>query len=128
MDPSGDVLLARHRFGSPEWRLLGGFIEREEPLEAALARELREETGLEIEVGPLLEAGAGVRWAHVELVYAYRPVGGQVALSGELAELRSFAPDRLPPLRPDQRNVVERHFPRAREWARVRASVVDRGK
>jgi len=54
VDKDGHVLLARHRFGAPQWRFLGGFLDARERIEDALAREIREETGLEIEVGPIL--------------------------------------------------------------------------
>src|SRR6266852_5407955 len=52
VDPNGHVILARHRFGAPEWRFLGGFLSPRERLEDALAREVREETGIDIGVGP----------------------------------------------------------------------------
>ncbi len=116
----GKVILARHRFGSPEWRLLGGFIAREESLQDALRREIREETGLEIEVGPLLEANTGHRWARVEIVYAYRVVGGRLALTSEVLEVSAFPPSQLPPVRADQRGLVERHAEAAVSWARAR--------
>jgi len=116
----GEVILARHRFGSPQWRLLGGFIAREESLQDALRREIREETGLDIEVGPLLEANTGHRWARVEIVYAYRPVGGALALTGEVEEVRAFPASQLPPVRADQRGLVERHAAAACAWARER--------
>lgn len=118
--PDGRVLLARHRFGAPEWRFLGGFLAPRERLEDALAREVREETGLEIEVGPILEASQGFRWRRVELVYAYRPTGGAERLSSELAELRAFDPADLPEVRADQRGMIERHAPQAAAWARAR--------
>ncbi len=120
VDAQGRVLLARHRFGSPRWRLLGGFIDREERLEDALRREIEEETGLRADVGPLLEAAAGYRWARIELVYPYCVVGGEQRLSGELLELRWFPPDALPDIRADQRGLIERHTGRALEWARTR--------
>lgn len=120
VDVEGRVLLAMHRFGSPRWRLLGGFIERAERLEDALRREIEEETGLAAEIGPLLEAEAGYRWARIELVYPFRVVGGEQRLSGELAELRWFTPDTLPEIRADQRGLIERHTARALQWMRAR--------
>lgn len=118
VDEQGRVLLAMHRFGSPRWRLLGGFIQRAERLEDALRREIEEETGLRVEIGPLLEAEAGYRWARIELVYPYRVIGGTEHVSGELAELRWFTPDALPDIRADQRGLIERHADRAVRWSR----------
>lgn len=118
VDAEGRVLLARHTFGSPRWRLLGGFIARAERLEDALRREIEEETGLRVEIGPLLEAEAGYRWARIELVYAYRVTDGTERLSGELAELRWFPPGDLPEVRADQRGLIERHTTRAVTWLR----------
>jgi ADP-ribose pyrophosphatase YjhB (NUDIX family) len=115
----GKVILARHRFGTPQWRLLGGFIGREESLQDALRREIREETGLEVEVGPLLEANTGHRWARVEIVYAYRVLAGRLALTNEVLEVSEFAPDALPPMRADQRGYVERHAGDAVAWAQA---------
>jgi ADP-ribose pyrophosphatase YjhB (NUDIX family) len=118
VDRQGHVLLARHRFGAPEWRFLGGFLAKRERVEEALAREIREETGLAAEVGPLLEVVTGYRWQRVELVFAYRVSGGDEALSGELLELRSFDPADLPDMRADQRGLIERHGAAAAAWAR----------
>jgi 8-oxo-dGTP pyrophosphatase MutT (NUDIX family) len=120
VDRNGHVILARHRFGAPEWRFLGGFLSPRERLEDALAREVREETGIEIEVGPILEANQGYRWKRVELVYAYRPIGGIERLSSELIELRAFDPVDLPDVRADQRGIIERRATQAAEWARKR--------
>lgn len=119
IDRRGHVLLARHRFGAPQWRFLGGFLAPGERIEDALAREVREETGLAVEIGPLLEANPGFRWQRVELVYAYRLAGGDERLSGEVIELRAFDPADLPQVRADQRGLIERHVARAAEWART---------
>jgi 8-oxo-dGTP diphosphatase len=117
VDREGRVLLARHRFGGPQWRFLGGFIRRGERVEDALKREIREETGLAIEVGPILEVGTGFRWARVEIVFAFRVRGGTEALTAEVAELAWFPVDALPDVRADQRGLIERHLDRARAWA-----------
>jgi 8-oxo-dGTP diphosphatase len=120
VDPNGHVILARHRFGAPEWRFLGGFLAPRERLEDALAREIREETGIEIEVGPILEANQGYRWQRVELVYAYRRLGGTERLSEELVEVRAFDPADLPDVRADQRGIIERRAREAALWAQGR--------
>ena len=117
VDAQGRVLLARHRFGAPQWRFLGGFLHPKERVEDALVREVREETGLAIEVGPILEVVTGYRWARIELVFAFRVTGGTPALTAEVAELEWFAPDRLPAVRMDQRGLIERHLSAARAWA-----------
>jgi 8-oxo-dGTP diphosphatase len=122
VDPSGHVILARHRFGAPEWRFLGGFLSPRERLEDALAREVREETGIAIEVGPILEANQGYRWQRVELVYAYRPLGGTEHLSSELLEVRAFDPADLPDVRADQRGIIERRAAQAARWASQQAA------
>ncbi len=121
VDDQGRVLLARHRFGAPQWRFLGGFLHPRERVEDALAREIREETGLQIEVGPILEVVTGYRWERVELVFAYRVTSGSVALTDEVAELRGFPADDLPEVRADQRGLIERHAAAAVAWAAARA-------
>jgi len=118
IDTDGRVLLARHRFGAPEWRFLGGFLAPRERVEDALTREIAEETGLRIEVGPVLEIVTGYRWQRVELVFAYRVTGGKPALTEEVAELRGFDPADLPDVRADQRGLIERHAATAADWAR----------
>ena len=120
VDADGKVLLARHRFGAPQWRFLGGFLHPRERVEDALAREIREETGLVVEVGPVLEVVTGYRWERVEIVFAYRVSSGSATLTSEILELRSFAPDALPEVRADQRGLIERHAAAAISWAQRR--------
>ncbi len=119
IDGDGHVVLARHRFGAPQWRFLGGFLHAREAVDEALRREIREETGLEIEIGPILEVTTGFRWQRVEVVYAYRLRDGRIAsLSGEIVEVRAFPADALPEVRADQRGIIERHAGTAIAWAR----------
>jgi ADP-ribose pyrophosphatase YjhB (NUDIX family) len=82
----GAVLLVKR--GRPpmagQWTLPGGTVEAGETLDAALIREVREETGLHIDVGPVLEvfdrierdAAGRVRFHHVIIDYLCHATGG----------------------------------------------------
>ena len=102
---NGQVLIVR-RARPPAhglYTLPGGGVELGETLEGAIIREVREETGLEI--APLALVGfreaiarddAGRVERHfVILPFAARWVGGEIALSGELAEAHWRKPDEL---------------------------------
>jgi ADP-ribose pyrophosphatase YjhB (NUDIX family) len=96
----GKLLLGRRGIepGRGKWDVPGGFLEEgEEPLEG-LRRELREEIGIEVEVGRFL----GV-WNQpyqgrtaLGLTWDARPVGEPRA-GDDLVDLAWFAPHELPP-------------------------------
>lgn len=104
VDDEGRVLLTRRaiapRLGS--WDLPGGFVEEHEHPLDALRRELREETGYEIEPAELLgiwmdEYGSDST-AHTTLnmFWIARVRGGTPEAADDVSELRWFAPDELP--------------------------------
>lgn len=104
----GVVLIKRkHEPLAGHWSLPGGTLDLGETLESAAAREALEETGLAVDVGPVVEVfdrilldGAGkVRYHFVLIDYLCRPIGGElraasdavdaaVARPGDLAQYR----------------------------------------
>jgi 8-oxo-dGTP diphosphatase len=54
---AGKVVLIRRKYEplKGHWSLPGGMVEVGEPLETALTREMQEETGLVVDVGPVIE-------------------------------------------------------------------------
>lgn len=95
---AGEIVLIRR--GQPprmgEWSIPGGKLEWGESVKEALAREVREETGLEIEIVALVdvvdsvtrdEAGAVVRH-YVLIDFAARAAGGTLSPGSDAADAR----------------------------------------
>ncbi len=84
----GRIVLVRRRFepAAGRWSLPGGMLEVGEALETAVAREMLEETGLVVEVGPVAEvlerivhdADHRVQYHYVLIDYVCRPVAGEL--------------------------------------------------
>jgi ADP-ribose pyrophosphatase YjhB (NUDIX family) len=95
------VMLARRAYEPFRglWDVVGGFVgEGEHPLDG-LQREVREETGLAFEVGPLLGIWMGDYdgRATLNLYWTGRLGAGSPTPADDVAELRWFAADELPP-------------------------------
>lgn len=93
---NSEVLLVR-RGAEPargKWSIPGGLMEVGEEVEEAVRREIREETGLEIEIGGLVEVinrvvrdeGGRVQFHYVLLDYWCRHRGGEPRADSDISE------------------------------------------
>jgi len=98
--PDGQVLLLRHRLwpADSQWGFPSGFARRGEDFRQTVVREVREETGLSVRVGRLVDLRSGFRY-RVEVYYeAVLADGtdGMVLEQREVLEARLFPLDALP--------------------------------
>ncbi len=102
---AGRVVLIKRRFEplAGHWSLPGGALEVGESLEAGTAREILEETGLVVEVGPvievfdriLLDEERKVRYHFVLVDYWCRPLGGRLQAGSDVADVALADPNAL---------------------------------
>ncbi|GAA2993521.1 NUDIX domain-containing protein [Kitasatospora albolonga] len=103
-DDAGRILMQR-RSDSGLWALPGGGMELDDSLPGAAVREVREETGLDVEITGLV--GTYTDPHHIiaytdgevrrqfNVCFTARVVGGELAISDESTELRWVAPEDL---------------------------------
>lgn len=81
------------------WCLPAGFMEWDETPRQCAVRELREETGLEVELSGIFDVYSGnddPRTNAVLVLYLARRVGGELKAADDALEVRFFAFDSLP--------------------------------
>jgi ADP-ribose pyrophosphatase YjhB (NUDIX family) len=124
LNERGEVLLIR-RTDNENWAMPGGAMDIGETIAEAGVRETREETGIECEIVGLVGVYTNPR--HVmhytsndevrqecSLVFAARPVGGELRTSSESREVRWVAPEDIdrygmhPSMRQRVRHLFER--------------------
>ena len=102
----GEVLIVKRKYDplAGQWSLPGGGVELGETLEESIVREMLEETGLRIEVGPVIEVfdritrddKGDVQYHFVLVDYLCWPVGGELQAGSDVADARFIDPAQLP--------------------------------
>ena len=106
IEQDGKVLVVRNREhddGIAGWGLPGGRVERGETLAEAAAREVREETGVAVEIRAPVAVGEWLHETHdLFVVFAARILAGTPAAQGDevAVELQWVAPDEADRLMP----------------------------
>ena len=123
----GRVVLVKRRFEplAWQWSIPGGAVEAGETLEACLVREMAEETGFLVEVGPVVEVldrithddEGKVLYHFVLIDYLCWPVGGELRAGSDVAEAALAEPSELAQyeLTEKARTVIERALEMARD-------------
>lgn len=97
----GRILLGRRAPGSRNpglWSFPAGFVERGEQVESAAIREVAEEVGLVVELGPLLGLYSSEGETVVLAVYLAKTAGGEPVAADDIEAVGWFSPDELPEL------------------------------
>ena len=124
----GKVVVVKRRFEplAGQWSLPGGRLELGETLEEGLAREMLEETGLRVQVGPvvdvfdriLLDPERRVRYHYVLIDYLCRPIGGALVHGSDVAAAELVDPRDLERYRltPKANAVIQKAITVARSY------------
>ncbi|MBN1419834.1 MAG: NUDIX hydrolase [Planctomycetes bacterium] len=116
----GKLLLIRrgHEPCRGRFALPGGFIDRDETAREAVVREMREETGLDVEIERFLgffdDPGRDVRET-IALVFVLRRTGGEVRAGDDAVDFTWADPDDPPPLAFDHARVIAEYRASLRE-------------
>jgi mutator protein MutT len=129
IEQHGRIVLVRRRFEplAGQWSLPGGTLELGETLEAGVAREMLEETGLLVDVGAVIEVfdrillddERRVKYHFVLVDYLCHPLGGELRHGSDVDAAEFVAPSDLDAYRltAKARSVIERALELSRRSA-----------
>lgn len=101
IEQNGKLLLLRraHEPWAGSWNIVAGYVEADEDPKDAAVREVREETGLDVEISDLLKTyyfNDDPRGNGIVFVYKAEKISGTLRINDEATDARYFAYDELP--------------------------------
>ena len=123
----GRVVLVKRRFEplAWQWSIPGGAVEAGETLEACITREMAEETGFRVQVGPVIEVldritrddEGRILYHFVLIDYLCWPIGGELQAGSDVAEAVLAEPSELAQYELTEKatSVIERALEMARD-------------
>lgn len=79
-----------------KWVFPGGYVDRGESVQDAAVRETKEESQLDVRLGPLLNVYSYPQSPNVIVVYTAEVIGGALTAADESVDARIFAPNEVP--------------------------------
>lgn len=118
----GERILLALRRDIEWWNLPGGGMEIGETVDEALCREVKEETGLEVEVGQLVGVYSKPQKQEVVLTFRCSVKGGSLVATEESLECRYFDNNELPV------NILPKHRQRVEDALLGQAAAIIRAQ
>jgi ADP-ribose pyrophosphatase YjhB (NUDIX family) len=109
LDENSKVLLCL-RTDKNVWNLPGGKVEIGESPWAAVIREVKEETGLDVKIKRLLGVYSKPEKPDIVFSFLCQPVSGKLTLNNEAKDLKYFSLDEIP------ENTLSKHVARIKHY------------
>jgi 8-oxo-dGTP diphosphatase len=79
-----------------KWAFPGGYVDRGESVQDAAIRETKEESQVDVKLGPLLNVYSYPRSPNVIVVYTAEIIGGELVAADESVDVGAFSPKKIP--------------------------------
>jgi ADP-ribose pyrophosphatase YjhB (NUDIX family) len=117
LDEQKRVLLC-HRTDKDLWNLPGGGLESNESPWDGVKREVREETGLEVDIEKLLGIYSKPQKNEIVFLFLCEVTGGEITLNSEATDIQYFDEESIPS------NIPEKHIERIHDALKESSEIV----
>ena len=108
IEQEGQLLLVQQNYGEQYWWLPGGVMEPGESVNQTAIREVKEETGLDVQLKRVVALYSKPHENGLAVCFEGEIIGGVLAPDNEIIACGYFHPDALPePVRPHLRQRIE---------------------